>query len=102
MGFEEELLASLRKDAESRRQSFIKKYGIPSEMSPSDRRFYDLNYADAEQKSLSMSFDKINCGGYAFEINTFLSPDTDYDYNAYHFIKINNDGLVTEKIRRNY
>lgn len=135
MDFEEELFNLYKTEAEKSRQDFITEHGYTkvSEMSHSDRSFYEINRANTTKGALRRFFDRLNCGGYAFEIDTRLYPPKNNDLSRYissildnfsfvrllgdstlqsdeylvlyrftsnfghHFVKVNSDGLLTEK-----
>ena len=75
MGFEEEFFEILKQSAIKRRDGFIAKYGTEEEMKPGDRSFYRINYKDTTRVAVRRFNDKINCGGYALEIDERMYPN---------------------------
>ena len=85
MDFEEELFHLYQAEAEQSRQEFIAEHGYSdvSEMTRSDRSFYDINRANTVKGACRRFDDRLNCGGYAFEITSRLYPPKDNDYSKY-------------------
>lgn len=75
MGFEEEYLKLMIQRAEAFKEYYKKEYGEEDEMSQADRSFYQINYKDSTKVALRRFYDRLNCGGYAFEIDNCFFPN---------------------------
>lgn len=75
MGFEEEFFELLIKRAIAFKKDYIKQYGKEEEMIPFDRSYYRENCKDTTKVAVSRFNDRINCGGYAFEIDACFFPN---------------------------
>ena len=103
MDFEEELFHLYQAEAEQSRQEFITEHGYSdvSEMTRSDRSFYDINRANIVKGARRRFDDRLNCGGYAFEITSRLYPPKDNDYSKYVSVvdTVNEKDVVSSKIK---
>lgn len=75
MGFEEEFFEILKKRAEAFKKEYIKNYGKEDKMNTYERSYYKRNCKDTTKVAVSRFNDRINCGGYALEIDACLFPN---------------------------
>ena len=75
MGFEEEFFELLKGRAEKFKEAYLKEYGPVEDMKPSDGSWYELNVNNTTRIAVSRFHDRINCGGYAFEIDNCFFPN---------------------------
>lgn len=75
MSFEEEFFELLKARAEMRKNDFIDEYGTEEELDSTDRLWYEINFKNTTKTALSRFNDRINCGGYAFEMDACFFPN---------------------------
>lgn len=75
MGFEEEFFEILKKRAEEFKKFYIENYGKEENMTLNDRSYYERNYKNSTKVAVSRFNDRINCGGYALEMDACFFPN---------------------------
>lgn len=77
MDFEERLYKIARRKAEVQRRRFIRKYGPVDKMERFPRAIYERNHVDVSKATIDNLNKRMNCGGYALEIDGCFFPNGD-------------------------
>ncbi|MBR3324765.1 MAG: hypothetical protein IKG14_01785 [Clostridia bacterium] len=75
MGFEEESLERLKGRAELYKEAYLRENGKKEDMKPGDRAYYEFNVENTTKNAVMRFHDRLNCGGYAFEIDNCFFPN---------------------------
>ena len=73
MGFEEEFFLILKERAEKLKKFYLKEH--KGKMSKEEKKYYKLNIDNTTRTAISRFHDRINCGGYALEIDNCFFPN---------------------------
>lgn len=77
MDFEETIYKIVRRKADIQRRRFIRKYGTLKNMTELGRKVYKKKYENVTEHAIKGFNKRMNCGGYALEIDSFLLPNGD-------------------------
>ena len=77
MDFEEAIYQSLRRKEEVLRRRFIRKYGNINQMRPYARAVFEKKHGNTTKSTIKGINKRINCGGYALEIDGVFLPNED-------------------------
>lgn len=77
MDFEEKLYQIARRKAEVQRRRFIRKHGPVDKMDKFPRAIYERNLANVSKATIENLNKRMNCGGYALEIDGGFLPNGD-------------------------
>ena len=77
MEFEEAIYQALRRKEEVLKRRFIRKYGNLNQMRPYTRAVYEKKHGNTTKSTIKGVNKRINCGGYALEIDGVFLPNED-------------------------
>lgn len=77
MDFEEKLYKIIMRQSRIKRFQYLMKHGSESEMQPYDKAVYEKNYKSPTKRTITGFNKRMNCGGYALEIDGCLFPNGD-------------------------
>lgn len=75
MGFEEEFFELMKTRAEALKKYYKELYGEEDEMTEEARKLYEEEYKDSTEVAVKRFHDRLNCGGYALEIDNTFYPN---------------------------